>query len=275
MSDRIERALERARRQARAAFVPFLVAGDPSPRATVPLLRALELGGADIVELGVPFSDPIADGPTIQRSSERALAHGVTLEGVLAMVREVRLLSRVPVVLFSYFNPVHAYGVERFAADAAAAGVDGVLLVDVPAEELAGPARILSRERLTVVPLLAPTSTPERMRAVRRLHGGLVYLVARSGVTGPRRTLEADLEERTNLVRRVSGAAVAVGFGISTPEQVQRVAAFADAVVVGSALVEHIATRGAGPGLEDDVAAFTRTLAAGTSRPRTVRRPRT
>lgn len=268
MSDRIGRALERARRQARAAFIPFLMAGDPTPRATAPLLRALELGGADMVELGVPFSDPVADGPTIQRSSERALAHGVTLDGVLALLREVRLLSRLPVVLFSYFNPVHAYGIERFAADAAAAGADGVLLVDVPAEELAAPARILSRARLAVVPLLAPTSTPERMRAVRRLHGGLVYLVARSGVTGPRRTLEADLEERTRLVRRVSGAAVAVGFGISTPDQVRRVAAFADAVVVGSALVDHIASLGPGPGLVDEVAAYTRTLVAAAARSR-------
>jgi len=264
MSGRLKQALARSRRQGRAALVPFLTAGYPAPELTVGLLRALERGGADMVELGVPFSDPIADGPTIQRSSEQALARGTSLAAVLEMVRELRHVSELPLILFTYFNPVHAFGVQRFAGEAAAAGADGVLLVDVPAEEMAAPARELSRAGLSLVPLVAPTSTPERVRTLRRRHGGLVYLVARTGVTGCRDALPEGLEARTRTVRRLTGAAVAVGFGISTPDQVRQVAAFADAVVVGSALVERLGAAGADPAAE--VTRYVRTLAEATVR---------
>lgn len=266
MSGRLERALKRASRQKRAALVPFLTAGFPSPGHTVPLLQALERGGADLVELGVAFSDPVADGPTIQRSSEQALAHGTSLEQVLGMVRDFRRTSELPVILFTYFNPVHALGLARFASEAAAAGVDAALLVDVPVEEAAEPMGRLSRVGVSLVPLLAPTSTLERIRAVRRCRPELVYLVARTGVTGSRRSLEEGLEARTRLVRDVTRSPVAVGFGISTEAQVHRVAAFADAVVVGSALVERIDAAANSAGLGTAVTEFVHTLAAATRR---------
>ena len=266
MSGRIERAFLRARKARRAAFIPYITAGDPAPARTVVLARALERAGADILELGVPFTDPIADGPTNQRAAERALAQGTSLTGVLGLVRELRFSSELPVVLFSYFNPVHAYGLARFAVDAAAAGVDGVLFTDVPVEE-AGPAHeALRRVGVELVLLLAPTSTRERVKAVRKLAGSFVYFVARAGVTGARATLEEGLEEQVRLVRKLARSRVAVGFGVSTPDQVARIARFADGVVVGSVLVDRIGELGDVPELPGEVEALARSFAVATRR---------
>ncbi len=266
MNRRIERAFARAARQRRAAFIPFVTAGDPSPGRTVDVALALERAGADILELGVPFTDPIADGPTIQRAAERALAAGSTLHTTLHAVRELRYRSELPVVLFSYFNPIHAVGLERFAVDAAAAGVDAVLVTDVPAEESGPVADALGSQGIDLVLLLAPSSTRERIKLVRRRTTGFVYYVARSGVTGARAALAQGLEEQVLVARRLTRAKVAVGFGVSTPEQVREVARFADGVVVGSAIVARIAELGDGPDLADGVEAFARSLAAATSR---------
>ena len=266
MSGRIEKAFARARKARRAAFIPYITAGDPAPARTVVLARALERAGADILELGVPFTDPIADGPTNQRAAERSLAAGTTLTGVLGIVRELRYSSELPVVLFSYFNPVHAYGLARFAIDAAAAGVDGVLFTDVPVEE-AGPAHeALRRVGVDLVLLLAPTSTRERAKAVRKLAGGFVYFVARAGVTGARAALEEGLEDQVRLARKLTKSRVAVGFGVSTPEQVATIARFADGVVVGSVLVERIGELGDVPELPGEVEAMARSLAMATRR---------
>jgi tryptophan synthase alpha chain len=266
VSGRIERAFAAARKGRRSAFIPYITAGDPSPSRTVVLARALERAGADLLELGVPFTDPIADGPTNQRAAERALAQGTTLSMVLGLVRELRYSSAVPVVLFTYFNPVHAYGLARFTVDAAAAGVDGVLFTDVPADE-AGPAwEALQRVGIDLVPLVAPTSTRERVKAVRRLVGGFVYFVARTGVTGTRASLEEGLEDQVRMVRKLTHSRVAVGFGISTPEQVNRVAQFADGVVVGSALVQRIGELGDAPELPGEIEALARSLALATRR---------
>ncbi len=266
MSGRIERAFVAARRRKRAAFVPYITAGDPTPARTVVLARALERAGADLLELGVPFTDPIADGPTNQRAAERALAQETTLATVLGIVRELRYSSALPVVLFSYFNPVHAYGLARFSVDAAAAGVDGVLFTDVPAEE-AGPAwEALQRVGIELVPLVAPTSTRERVRASRRLAGSFVYFVARTGVTGARATLEEGLEDQVRVVRKLTHCRVAVGFGVSTPDQVNRVAQFADGVVVGSAIVQRIGELGDAPELPGEIEALARSLAMATRR---------
>jgi tryptophan synthase alpha chain len=266
VSGRIERAFLRARKGKRAAFIPYITAGDPAPARTVVLARALERAGADILELGVPFTDPIADGPTNQRAAERALAQGTTLTSVLGIVRELRYSSEIPVVLFSYFNPVHAYGLARFAVDAAAAGVDGVLFTDVPVDE-AGPAHeALRRVGVELVLLVAPTSTRERVRAVRRLAGSFVYFVARTGVTGARGNLEAGLEEQVRLVRKLVKTRVAVGFGVSTPDQVARVAHFADGVVVGSALVARIGELGDAAELPGEIEGLARSFAVATRR---------
>ncbi len=266
MSGRIEKAFVRARKERRAAFIPYITAGDPLPARTVVLARALERAGADILELGVPFTDPIADGPTNQRAAERALAQGTSLTGVLGLVRELRFSSELPVVLFTYFNPVHAYGLARFAVDAAAAGVDGVLFTDVPVEEAAPAHEALRRVGIELVLLLAPTSTRERVKAVRKLAGSFVYFVARAGVTGARTALEEGLEEQVRLVRKLTKTRVAVGFGVSTPEQVARIASFADGVVVGSVLVDRIGELGDVPELPGEVEALARSFAVATRR---------
>jgi tryptophan synthase alpha chain len=266
VSRRIELAFARAAKQKRAAFIPYITAGDPAPGATVGIVRALERGGADLVELGVPFTDPIADGPTNQRAAERALAGWTTLGTVLQMVQELRYTSELPVVLFSYYNPIHAYGLARFAVDAAAAGVDGVLLTDVPVEEARPAWEALRRVGVSLVLLLAPTSTRARVKAVRRLASGFVYFVARAGVTGVQDSLAAELEPQVRLVRKLTGCRVAVGFGISTPDQVHRVARFADGVVVGSAIVDRIAEIGDRPGLAGEIESFARSLSSATRR---------
>ena len=266
MSGRIENAFLRARKARRAAFIPYITAGDPTPSRTVVLARALERAGADILELGVPFTDPIADGPTNQRAAERALAQGTTLSTVLDVVRELRYSCTIPVVLFSYFNPVHAYGLARFAVDAAAAGVDGVLFTDVPVDEARGVHEAMQRVGIELVLLVAPTSTRDRVKAVKKLAGTFVYYVARSGVTGARTTLEEGLEDQVRMVRKLTTSRVAVGFGISTPEQVGRIAQFADGVVVGSALVERIGELGDAPELPGEIESLARSLALATKR---------
>ena len=266
MSGRIEKAFLRARKARRAAFIPYITAGDPAPARTVVLARALERAGADILELGVPFTDPIADGPTNQRAAERALAQGTSLTGVLGLVRELRFSSELPVVLFTYFNPVHAYGLARFAVDAAAAGVDGVLFTDVPVEEAMPAHEALRRVGIELVLLLAPTSTRERVKAVRKLAGSFVYFVARAGVTGARAALEEGLEDQVRLVRKLTKTRVAVGFGVSTPEHVTRIARFADGVVVGSVLVDRIGELGDVPELPGEVEALARSFAVATRR---------
>lgn len=266
MSRRLERAFARAAKGRRAAFIPYITAGDPHLSATVGLCKALERAGADILELGAPFTDPIADGATNQRAAERALASGTTLTGVLQAVRELRYSSETPVVLFTYFNPVHAYGLARFAVDAAAAGVDGVLFTDVPVEEARGPWEAFRRVGIELVMLVAPTSTRLRVKATKKLAGSFVYFVSHAGVTGVRQRLEDGLEAQVRAVRKLTGCRVAVGFGISTPEQVHRVALFADGVVVGSAIVERIGEIGDRVDLVGEIEAFSRSLAMATRR---------
>jgi tryptophan synthase alpha chain len=266
VSKRIRRAFLRAAKQKRAAFVPFIMAGDPSIARTVEIVGGLEDAGADILELGVPFTDPIADGPIIQRSSERALTAGTTLSVVLQTVGELRHGTGLPIVLFSYFNPIHAYGLPRFAIDAAAAGVDAVLLTDVPVEEMAPAAEALRRVDIDIVPLIAPTSTRARIKAAKKVAGEFVYLISRTGVTGARTVFGSSLAEHARLVRKVTGKRVAIGFGVSTQDQVQSVARIADGVVVGSALVKRIGELGDVPELAREIRALAGTLAAATKR---------
>jgi len=262
MSGRIKEAFAAARKARRAALVTYVTAGDPDLDRTVTIARALRRGGADVLELGVPFTDPIADGPTNQAAAERALASGTTLEGVLRAVREIRGLGEdLPIVLFTYANPVLRYGVDRFAVEAAAAGVDGVLFTDVPVEELGRVRRPLLDAGLDPVMLVAPTSTKERIKAASKAGRGFLYLVSRTGVTGARSDLDQELEPMLRAVRKLSSLPVAVGFGISTPGQVETVARLADGVVVGSAIVDRIGRLGGSLELEDSIQAFVTTLA--------------
>ena len=258
---RIAQALQTARKAKRAALVAYITAGDPNPERTVELARALRRGGADVLELGVPFSDPIADGPTNQRAAQRALAAGTTLARVLEIVREIRSSEDIPIVLFTYSNPVIQYGIDRFAEDGAAAGVDGVLFTDAPVEEIQRFSPALQRAGLDPILLATPTSTKERMKAASRQGKGFLYLVSRTGVTGARRELESALADQVRLAKKVSRIPVVVGFGISTPVQVARVAAMADGVVVGSAIVDRIEHLGDTDDLAEAVQRFITPLA--------------
>lgn len=238
---RIAQAFDRLKSQGRKALIPFITAGDPEPGLTLPLMRALVAGGADIIELGVPFSDPMADGPTIQRASERALAYGTSLRTVLAMVREFRKQDgATPVVLMGYANPIEAYGQAEFAADAALVGVDGVLVVDYPPEECAEFSALLKQRGLDPIFLLAPTSTDQRISEVAAAGGGYIYYVSLTGVTGSAKLDLDEVARRIPAIRARVGMPIGVGFGIRDGQTAARIAALADGVVVGSRIIEEV-----------------------------------
>lgn len=221
------------------ALVTFVTAGDPDLATTEEVVLELERSGADVIELGVPFSDPMADGPTIQLSSERALSSGTTPPAILEMVRRLRTRTQVPIVLMGYFNPIFAYGAERFAADAAAAGVDGLLVVDLPPEEAPELKSFTDRSGLDLIFLLTPTSDSSRVQSVSRQGSGFIYYVSVTGVTGARSAVADDLAARVTEVRNALSLPMVVGFGISDPGQAAQVAQVADGVVIGSALVKY------------------------------------
>ena len=259
---RIGDLFARKKLEGRAAFIAYITAGDPRPDRTAELVLALERGGTDLIELGVPFSDPIADGPVIQRASERALRAGMNLPRLLDSVREIRRVSQIPLLLFSYMNPLLRYGFERLAVDAREAGIDGVLLTDLSVEEAAEPVSRLRGQNLDTVFLAAPTSTDRRLDLVARYSSGFVYLVSRTGVTGERAALDPGVSDLIARARRHTKLPLAVGFGISTPEQVAAVASSCDGVVVGSAIVRTIERHAASPDLPHLLQAFTANLTA-------------
>ncbi|MDQ5903684.1 MAG: tryptophan synthase alpha chain [Pseudomonadota bacterium] len=238
---RIQASFERLKAQGRKALIPFITAGDPDAALTVPLMHALVEAGADIIELGVPFSDPMADGPTIQRASERALAKGMSLKKVLELVVAFRATNQeTPIVLMGYANPIEAMGADAFAAAANAVGVDGVLVVDYPPEESADFARAMKAQQLDPIFLLAPTSTESRIAGVAELASGYVYYVSLKGVTGSANLDVESVAARIPAIRAKTGLPVGVGFGIRDAETAGRVAAISDAVVVGSRIIEEI-----------------------------------
>jgi len=239
-SARISKRFAELRAVGELGIVAYITAGDPSLDATHQFVLALAEAGADVIELGVPFSDPLADGPTIQRASERALHAGTTLHGVLDLVRRIRQSSQVPLVLFTYFNPVLQMGLEKFAAAAAQAGADGVLVTDLTPEESEDYRRILHAQHLDTIFLAAPTSTDERLQKISAASSGFLYLISRTGVTGAKDTLPDDLPGLLRRVRNFTELPVAVGFGISLPGHVSVLGGLADAAVVGSALVSEI-----------------------------------
>ena len=237
---RIGRMFDGLKRDGRKGLIAYLTAGDPSPDRTPALVEALERGGADLIELGVPFSDPIADGPVIQRAGERALKAGTSLQTVLSIAGRIRERSEVPLLLFTYLNPVIRYGLERLARDAAAAGIDGCLLTDASVEEAGDYVAAMHRHGLDTVFLAAPTSTERRLKLVAKYSSGFVYLVSRTGVTGERDSLSDAAGPLIRAVRAVTDLPLAVGFGISKPEHVAELGRQVEAVVVGSALVRLI-----------------------------------
>lgn len=263
MTTRIQTLFNAPRRK---ALIAYITAGDPSAERTPSLVAALERGGVDLVELGVPFSDPIADGPVIQRGADRALKAGMTVPKVIEVARRIREHSQVPLLLFTYLNPVLRYGLEALARDAKAAGIDGCLLTDVSVEEAAPYVSAMRSACLDTVFLAAPTSTPERLKLVAGYSTGFVYLVSRTGVTGERATLSDSLGPLVTAMRGLTKLPLAAGFGISTPEQAAAVAKIADGVVVGSSFVRLIEQGQNGDALEDRLEAFARELRQGIDR---------
>lgn len=237
---RVDKKFSELKAQNKAALVCYITAGDPDIASTSDIVYNLEKSGADIIELGVPFSDPMADGPTIQLASERALSNGTTLKDVLNSVVEIRKKSEIPIILFGYYNPFLAYGLEKFCEDARLAGVDGVLVVDLPPEESDEFRSILNENELDLIFLLAPTSNKERIKLVAESGSGFIYLVSVTGVTGARPDMNYSLEELTFEIKDKSKLPVGIGFGVSSPDQAQKIASFSDAVIVGSALIKII-----------------------------------
>jgi tryptophan synthase alpha chain len=257
---RIAATFARLKSEGKKGFIPFIVAGDPDLETTRKLLIELSRAGATVIELGVPFSDPMADGPVIQRASERALRNHVGVADVLAVVAEARRTTAVPIVLFSYFNPLLQFGIERLANEAQRAGADGVLVTDLAPEESDDFAKALRGQLLDLIFLAAPTSTDERLRMITERASGFIYAVSRAGVTGTRSDVSVEAENLVARVRQISDLPVAVGFGISNAEQVAGVCRYADAAVVGSAIVAEIEKRSEQSHLAEAIGDFVRNL---------------
>jgi len=266
---RIDRLFSRLRGEGRPGLIAYITAGDPTPRHTARLVAALERGGADLIELGVPFSDPIADGPVIQRGSDRALKAGTRLSTVLEIAAQIRERSEIPIILFTYMNPVLRYGLEKLSKAAVSAGIDGCLLTDLSVEEAGQYVEVMRHAGLDTVFLGAPTSTDERLRLVAQYSSGFIYLVSRTGVTGERHKLSETAAPLVTRMRAITGLPLAVGFGISNAEQARAVGEIADGVVVGSAFVRTIEENAGTAALENKLEDLARELRSGlTSRNR-------
>lgn len=278
MQNRIDNCFARLRSEKRKAFIPYICAGDPSLEKTIHLVHALEQAGADLVELGIPFSDPLADGIVNQLAAQRALAAGASVRGVLNCIRNIRARSTIPIVLYAYLNPVLQFGFEKFHRAAEAAGIDGLLILDLPPEEDATAQKLdrLDRSSLKTksghelvsdnvfhIRLIAPTTPRDRIAMIAKKARGFLYYVSREGVTGAREDIVSSLADRIAELRKVSRLPIAVGFGISNAEQAREVARYADAVVVGSAIVDLIAKHGNSGELIDKVGGFARELRQG------------
>jgi len=278
MQNRIDNCFSCLRSEKRKAFIPYICAGDPSLEKTVHLVRALEQAGADLVELGIPFSDPLADGIVNQLAAQRALAAGASVRGVLDCIRNIRARSTIPIVLYTYVNPVLQFGFEKFHREAEAAGIDGLLILDLPPEEDANAQELdrlkraslkrendreLASENVFHIRLIAPTTPRARIATIAKKARGFLYYVSREGVTGTREDIVSSLADRVAELRKVSDLPIAVGFGISNAEQAREVARHADAVVVGSAIVDLIAKYGNSGELIENVGSFARELRQG------------
>ena len=260
MTSKLDHTFAQLRQRGEKALITYIMAGDPSLRETEQLVMALEQAGADIIELGVPFSDPIADGPVIQLAAERALRSGTSLRTILSMIARLRVRTQIPLVLMAYYNSIHAFGPERFCQEAARSGVDGLIMPDMPPDEagpLKGPAAAAG---LPLIFLLAPTSTEARRTFVARQSQGFVYYVSLTGITGAKLLNLADVRKNVEKIRKVTKLPVAVGFGVATPEDAANVAAIADGVIVGSAIVKLIAAYQQKPEMVKHVAEFVRSL---------------
>lgn len=266
MSNRIQETFEALKAKGEKALIPYIMAGDPSLAVTESLVLALADGGADLIELGVPFSDPIADGPVIQQAAERALRSGTTVKKILATVRSIREKTSVPLIFMAYYNTIMAMGLDNFCARAVAAGIDGLIVPDLPPEESDALCQVTTvTGGPVVIFLLAPTSTPRRRKDVIRRTQGFIYYVSLTGITGAQLTDLGSVQKNVEAIRKAAGKPVAVGFGIATPEQAAKVGTFADGVIIGSALVKKIADHHQDPLLPSHITDTARTLKASLS----------
>lgn len=258
--NRLDATFQRLKGKGEKALIAYIMAGDPSLQDTEQLVLGLERSGADVIELGVPFSDPIADGPVIQQAAERALRSGTSLRRILTMVAGLRRQTQIPVVLMTYYNTIHAYGEQGFCRDAAQAGVDGLIVPDMPLEE-SGPLKDRAEEAgLDLIFLLAPTSTPARRAAVAKASKGFIYYVSLTGITGAKLTDLGNVEDNVRRIRKLTRVPISVGFGVATPQDAARIAAVADGVIVGSAIVKQIAAHQQDPSLVTVVGTFVSSL---------------
>ncbi len=253
---RIEKKFDDLKRKGEKALIVYLTAGDPSLEKTYEMILGLERAGVDIIEIGVPFSDPTADGPVIQAASQRALKGGTTLPDILDMIERVREVSEIPIVLFGYYNPVFTYGNERFAGRAKEAGVDGILVVDLPPEESGELRKYTDRSGIDFISLITPTSDDDRIKKISEKASGFIYYISVTGVTGTKKPKIAEIKRDMERIRRITSLPVGVGFGISTPEQAGEIAKYADGVVVGSAIVRLIEENSNRDDLVEKVASF-------------------
>lgn len=260
--NRIDTTFTNLKAAGKCGFIAYITAGDPGLAETFDIALELERSGVDILELGIPFSDPLADGPTIQAASGRALAAGASVAGVLETIQKIRQTSQIPIVLFTYLNPIYIYGFERFHADAAAAGADGVLILDMPPDEAARNNELMANHGLLPIRLIAPTTPVQRMELIAKSARGFIYYVSREGVTGEQTNISEDIAAQVANIRAHTDLPIAVGFGISTPEQAAEVALRSDAVVVGSAIVRRIGEFGASKGLCEHVRNFVAPIGA-------------
>ena len=258
--NRIDLTFKRLRQQKRKAFIAFITAGDPNLKATHDLVLALEKAGADIIELGVPFSDPMADGSTIQASSMRALAKGTSLNKVLNLVKQLRLKTQVPLCLMTYYNIIFTHGEERFVKDAIACGVDGIIIPDLPVSEAAGLRKQASKAGLATIFFIAPTTSNERIKPIASASSGFIYYVSLTGVTGAREALPASVGADIRRIKKLTNKPVCVGFGISNKPQVKAMSKLADGVIVGSAIVKEIQKHSKDKNLAAHVAGFVKSL---------------
>ena len=240
MLTRISRKFNQLNKEGKKAFIPYVMAGDPSLEGTKEAVLLLEECGADIVELGVPFSDPLADGPTIQRAAERALKNGVTLRKVISLVKDLRQSTQIPLILMTYFNPVFKYGIDNFIKDAGVAGVDGMIIPDLPPDEAEDFIKLCRKAPLDTIFLLAPTSTDERIKKVAKASSGFIYYVSITGITGSGLLLDGSMNRLISNIRKHTDKPISVGFGVYTPEEASSVAGLADGVIVGSAIVKRL-----------------------------------
>jgi len=260
--NRIDRKFKNLRRQCRKAFIAYITAGDPSLESTERLVLEFERRGVDIVELGVPFSDPIADGPVNQEAAMRALRSEISAGDVLATVRAIRRESQIPIIFFAYCNTLLSYGLEAFADDAAEAGLDGVLALDLPPEEAGEYKRLMDSRGLATIFLVSPVTPDERLRLIAGFASGFVYYVSQMGVTGEREQISETIPSMVSRIRALTGVPVAVGFGVSAPGHVREIARYADGVIVGSSIVRRIGARGETPGFEREIGDYVETLTA-------------